>query len=109
MGQNSDGFFSDFWISGQSPINCHNSRTSDDTDVKTGPVTKPDKRNKITSKKFDDDAMLENCDVMIIFPIYGQFWAIPNPESECTVCKTYILISSNLFALQKLKTELKNL
>ena len=53
--------------------------------------------------------MLENCDVMIIFPIYGQFWAIPNPESECTVCKTYILISSNLFALQKLKTELKNL
>ena len=26
--------------------NCHNSRTSDDIDMKLGPVTKPDKRNK---------------------------------------------------------------
>ena len=33
--QNSDGIFSDFWISGQSPIkvNCHNFRTIDDTDI----------------------------------------------------------------------------
>ena len=34
--------------------NCHNSRTSDDTDMKLGPVTKVDKRNKTTSKKNDD-------------------------------------------------------
>ena len=26
-----------------------------------GPVTKLDKRNKATSKKFDDDAMSANC------------------------------------------------
>ena len=44
---------SDFRISGQSLIkgNCHNSRTSDDIDMKLGPVTKLDKRNKTTSKK----------------------------------------------------------
>ena len=31
--------------------NCHNSGTSDDIDIKLGPVTKLDKRNKETSKK----------------------------------------------------------
>ena len=31
--------------------NCHNSRTSDDIDMKLRPVTKPDKRNKKLSKK----------------------------------------------------------
>ena len=35
-----------------------------------GPVTKFDKKNKITSKKFDDDVMSENYDVIAIFPIY---------------------------------------
>ena len=51
-GQNLDEGISDFWISGQSLIkrNCPNSRTSDDIDMKLGPVTKLDKRNKITSK-----------------------------------------------------------
>ena len=52
VGQNSDGGISDFRISGQSLIkeNCYNSRTSDDIDMKLGPVTKLDKRNKTTSK-----------------------------------------------------------
>ena len=74
-----------FPISGQSFIkrNRRNSRTSDDIDMKHGPVTKLDKRNK-TSKKFDDDVMPGNCDAIAIFPIYGQFEAIrkldyPNP------------------------------
>ena len=51
MEQNSDGFIFDFWISGQFFIkeNCLNSRTSDDIDMKLGPVTKFDKRNKPTS------------------------------------------------------------
>ena len=42
IGENSDGSISDFRISGQSLINktCHNSRTSDDNDMKLGPVTK---------------------------------------------------------------------
>ena len=44
---------SDFWISGQSliKVNYHNSRTSDDIDMKLGPVTKLDKRNKTAPKK----------------------------------------------------------
>ena len=39
--------------------------------MKLGPVTKPDKRNKTTSKKIYDDVMSKNCDVIVIFPIYG--------------------------------------
>ena len=56
IGKNSDGGISHFRISGQSLIkeNCHNSRTSDDIDMKFGPVTKLDKRNKTTSKKSGD-------------------------------------------------------
>ena len=44
---------SEFRISRQSLIkgNCHNSRASDDIDMKLGTVTKIDKRNKTTLKK----------------------------------------------------------
>ena len=66
--------------------------------MKLGPVTKPDKRNKTTSRKIDDDIMSENCDVIFIFPIYGQFGAIRKPDSGCIVCKTYIFIKSNLLS-----------
>ena len=71
--QNSDGGISDFRISGESLIkeNCHRSGASYDIDMKLGPVTRLDKRNKATSKKFDDDFMSENFDVIVIFPIYG--------------------------------------
>ena len=45
IGQNSDKSISDFWISGQALINenYHNSRTSNDIDMKLEPVTKLDK------------------------------------------------------------------
>ena len=43
--------------------------------MKLEPVTKLDKRNKTTSKKFDDDVMSANCDVIVTFPIYGPFGA----------------------------------
>ena len=45
-----------------------------------GPVTKLDKKNKKTSKKFDDDVMSENCGVIVIFPIYGQFRTIQKSD-----------------------------
>ena len=48
--------------------------------MKLGPVTKLGKRNKKTSKN-DDDFMSANCDVIVIFPIYGQFGAIRKPDS----------------------------
>ena len=73
MGQNSVGGISNFRISGQSLIkeNCHNSRTSNNIDWKPGPVTKFDKRNKGISKKFDDDVISENYDIIVVSPIYG--------------------------------------
>ena len=85
---------SDFQISGQSLIkeNCHNSRTSDDINMKFGPVTKLDQRNKPMSKKLDDDTVLENCGVIVIFLIYCQFGAIWKQDSEHIVCETYIYI-----------------
>ena len=73
IGQNSDGGIFNFWISGQSLIkeNCHNSKLSDDMEIKLGPVTEINMRNKTTSKKFEDDVMSANCDAIVIFPIYG--------------------------------------
>ena len=64
--------------------------------MKLGPVTKLFKRNKTTSKKFDDDIMSENCDVIIIFPIYGQFEVIRKLGSRHIICKGYVFIDNNL-------------
>ena len=44
--------------------------------MKLGPVTKLDKRNTATLKKIDDDVMSVNCDVIVIYSIYGQSGAI---------------------------------
>ena len=49
--------------------------------MKLGPVTKLDKRNKTPTKKFDDNVMSANCDVIVIFPIFGQLGAIRKPDS----------------------------
>ena len=61
--------------------------------MKCGRVTKLDKTNKTTSKKFDDDVMSKNCDIIVILPIYDQFGAIWNLDSRCIVCKTVSLNS----------------
>ena len=50
--------------------------------MKLGPVTKLNKRNKAASKIFEDDVMSENCDVIVIFLIYGHFGAIRKPNSK---------------------------
>ena len=63
--------------------------------MKLGPVTKPDKRNTAVLKKIDVDTMSENCDVIVIFPIYGYFGAIWKLDSGSMVCKTYIFVSIN--------------
>ena len=70
--QNRDRGISDFRIFGQFYIkkNFHNSRTSNNTDMKVGPVTNLDKRNTSTSKNLDDDIVSENCYVIVIFLIY---------------------------------------
>ena len=91
---------SGYWISGQSLIkeNCHNYRTSDDIDMKLGPVIKLDKKSRTTSKKFDVDVMLENCDVIVILQIFGQFGVVRRPDSVHRVCKGYVSSNSNLLS-----------
>ena len=42
--------------------------------------------------------MSANCDVIVIFPIYGKFGAIRKPDSGRIVCKTYIFVKSNLLS-----------
>ena len=71
--QNSNEGISNLQISGHCLMkeNRHNSRTGSDIDMKLGPVTKLKKGNTATSKKFDDDKMLINCNIIVIFSIYG--------------------------------------
>ena len=42
--------------------------------------------------------MSSNCDVNVIFWIYGQFWRIRKLNSRCIVYKTYISSNSNLLS-----------
>ena len=44
--------------------------------MKPEPVTKLDEENK-TPKKFDNDVMSENCDVIAIFRIFWPIWSSP--------------------------------
>ena len=62
--------------------------------MKLGPVTKLGKGNTTTSKKFDDVVMSSKCDIIVVFPIYGQFGAIRKPDSRWMGCK----INSNLLS-----------
>ena len=64
--------------------------------MKLGPVTKIDKRNKTTSKKFHDDFMSENCDAIVIIRIFDHFGAVHRPDSGHKVYKSYFSVNSNL-------------
>ena len=66
--------------------------------MKLGAVTKLDKRNNSTSKNLDDDVMSQNCDVIVIFWIFGQFGAVRRPDSGHRVCKSYVFSNSNLLS-----------
>ena len=59
--------------------------------MKLGPITKLYKRNKTTSKNFEDE-------VIVISSIYGQFGTIRKPNSGRRVCKTYVFINNNLLS-----------
>ena len=51
--------------------------------------------------------MSENCDVVVIFSIYGQFGAISKPDSGLRVCKSYIFINNNLLSYKNWKQNSK--
>ena len=73
--------------------------------MKLGPETKLDKRNTATSKTFDNDVMLGNCNVSV-FLIYGQFGAIWKPIPEAWSVKlTFSLIVP--FYLTKTENKIK--
>ena len=55
--------------------------------MKIGLVTKLDKRNKTMSKKLSNNVMSKNCDLITIFPIFGQFGEIRKPDSGRIVVK----------------------
>ena len=76
-------------------VNPLQKETIDNINMKLAPVTKIGQINK-TSKRNDDDVMSESCNVIAIFWIYGQFGEIRKPDSKRIVCKTYILINSNV-------------
>ena len=69
--------------------------------MKLGPVTKLDKRNKMTSKEFGNDVMSVNCDVIVVFPIYGQFGAIQKPDSGPKVCKLTVSLTITFLSYKK--------
>ena len=51
--------------------------------------------------------MSANCDVIVIFPIYGQSGAISKPDYGRIVYETYIFIKSNLLSYENWKQNLK--
>ena len=47
--------------------------------------------------------MSENCDVIVIFQIFGQFGAVRKPDSGRRLCKSYVFSNSNLLSLKNWK------
>ena len=74
--------------------------------MKLRPVTIHNKRNKTTSKKFDDDVISVNYDVIIIFPIYSQSGAIGKSDSGCIVVKLTFTLTV-IFYLTKTENRTK--
>ena len=57
--------------------NYHNSRTSDDIDIKLGPVTNIEERKKITSKNMT----MMSCQQIVTSLSFVRFMAIWKPDS----------------------------
>ena len=83
--ENSDGVFpiSKFQFLVKSLINkdCQNSETSNDIDMKLGPVAKLDKRNTLTSKNFDDNVVSVNY-YAIFFSDLSLIWSNLEPRFQ---------------------------
>ena len=74
--------------------------------MKLAPVTKVEKKNKTILKNFDDDVVSVNCDVIVIFPIYGQFGAIWKSDSVRVLTLTTSVVT---FYHTKIENKTKNL
>ena len=74
--------------------------------MKLRPVTKLDRINKTTSKKLDVDVLSENCDVILIFRIYGQFRAVRRPDFGHRTAKVMFSVTVT-FCLTKTENRTK--
>ena len=61
------------------------------------------RETKQCQKKFGDDIMSGNHDLIAIFHICSQFGAIQKSDSGCIVCRTYVFINSNLLSYKNCK------
>ena len=68
--------------------------------MKLDPVTKLDKGNILTWKKFDDDIMLPNCDIIILFLIMANLQPSGSRITDAWSIKHkyYIFIDSSLLS-----------
>ena len=61
--------------------------------MKLGPITKSYKIKKQCQRKLDDDIMSVNCDVIVVFSIYGQSGATGSRIPDAQIVKlTFSLI-----------------
>ena len=102
IGQNWHRDISNFLISGQFLINknLHNSRTTNDIDMKLRPESKLDKKNTKTSNVLTMTFWIKSASryIIVVYSIYQKFGAIRKPASVSTVCNTYIFINSKLLS-----------
>ena len=63
----------------------------------------PSPSPKEKGQKLTMTFMSTNYDIIVIFPIYGQFGAMQKPNSGWMICNTYIFINSNLLSYKNWK------
>ena len=109
MGQNLDSAISNFWISGQILINksytetsYRNSRTSNDSHMRLGPVTKIDKSNTTTLKILTVTFCQQ---IMMSLPFF-QFMASVE-QCGCQILDTWFPKFSLITTFYQTKTENK--
>ena len=106
IGQNTDGGISDFRIPGQTliKVNCHNSRTTDDIEMKLERV-KRNKRNRNNVQKIWRSCCVKklwrHCYSFNLWPI------LSSPEAGYIACVTYIFFNSNLLSYRNWKQDWK--
>ena len=66
--------------------------------MKLGLITKLDNKNKTTSKRFNDDVMLGNCDVIVIFWIFANLEQSGGRIPETEPAEVMFFSNSNLLS-----------
>ena len=71
--------------------------------MKLEPITQNDKRQMVTSKKFDNEVMSANPDVIVFYQFMAPVCSYLEPDAGHMVYKTYIFINSNLLSRKNRK------